>query len=206
MQDNGNNEVILGISINGIMVIYPNTQATQFYRWKDISNVINHKKTFRIECQAEGEEPKQFIFNESRNAKYVWRLCIAQHTFYMQHQESRPLERSTNGYFDSDTNDSGDHAVSVNLDNRNMEGHTRWTSYNDLSTSPYPVVSVSSTDINNLRALLPSYRPAPDYETAVQMKYNNGGNPPQPYYANQSTIVGADISCLLGNVVNRNRY
>lgn len=104
------------------MVIYPNTQTTQFYRylfrknilhaelativeiyicfrWKDISNVINHKKTFRIECQAEGEEPKQFIFTESRNAKYVWRLCIAQHTFYMQHQESRPMERSTNGYF-----------------------------------------------------------------------------------------------------------
>ncbi|KAG9433958.1 protein unc-79 isoform X9 [Apis mellifera carnica] len=203
-KDNGNNEVILGISINGIMIVYPNTQTTQFYRWKDISNVINHKKTFRIECQAEGEEPKQFIFTESRNAKYVWRLCIAQHTFYMQHQESRPIERSTNGYFDSDTNDSGDHAVSVNLDNRNTEGHTRWTSYNDLSTSPYPVVS--STDINNLRALLPSYRPAPDYETAVQMKYNNGGNPPQPYYANQSTIVGADISCLLGNVVNRSRY
>lgn len=61
--------------------------------------MINHKKTFRIECQAEGEEPKQFIFTESRNAKYVWRLCIAQHTFYMQHQESRPIERSTNGYF-----------------------------------------------------------------------------------------------------------
>lgn len=114
--------MILGISVNGIMVIYPNTQTTQFYRylfrknilhaelativeiyicfrWKDISNVINHKKTFRIECQAEGEEPKQFIFTESRNAKYVWRLCIAQHTFYMQHQESRPMERSTNGYF-----------------------------------------------------------------------------------------------------------
>lgn len=30
-QDNSNNKVILGISINGIMVAYPNTQ-TQFYR------------------------------------------------------------------------------------------------------------------------------------------------------------------------------
>lgn len=27
------------------------------------------------------------------------------------------------------------------------------------------------TDLNRLRALLPSYRPAPDYETAVQHKY-----------------------------------
>ncbi|XP_066587473.1 tyrosine-protein phosphatase non-receptor type 21 [Prorops nasuta] len=205
-KDNSNNEVILGISINGIMVGYSNTQTTQFYRWKDISNVINHKKTFRIECQSEGEDVKQFTFSESRSAKYVWRLCIAQHTFYMQYQESRPSERSTNGYFDSDTNDSGEQTVSMSLDNRIAEDHMRWTSYNDLSTSPYPVVSVSSTDINNLRALLPSYRPAPDYETAVQMKYNNSNNVPQPYYANQSTIIGQDISCLLGNVVNRSRY
>ncbi|KAL6441568.1 hypothetical protein ACFW04_003605 [Cataglyphis niger] len=203
-KDNSNNKVILGISINGIMVAYSNTQ-TQFYRWRDISNVINHKKTFRIECQLEGEEAKQFVFTESRNAKYIWRLCIAQHTFYMQYQEHRPLERS-NGYFDNDTNDSSEQTVSVNLDNRVADSHMRWTSYNDLSTSPYPVVSVSSTDLNNLRALLPSYRPAPDYETAIQMKYNNGGNAPQPYYANQSAIVGSDISCLLGNVVNRNRY
>lgn len=111
---------------------------------------------------------------------------------------------------DNDTNDSSEQAVSVNSDNfghRTSDTHTRWTSYNDLSIpSPCPIVSVSSTDINSLRALLPSYRPAPDYETAVQMKYNNGGNrnAPQPYYANQSAIVGSDISCLLG--VNRNRY
>lgn len=110
---------------------------------------------------------------------------------------------------DNDTNDSSEQTVSVNLDNHRVtDSHMRWTSYNDLSTSPYPVVSVSTTDINTLRALLPSYRPAPDYETAIhQMKYNNGGNaPPQPYYANQSAIVGSDISCLLSNVVNRNRY
>lgn len=106
---------------------------------------------------------------------------------------------------DNDTNDSSEQAVSVNSDNRTLDTHTRWTSYNDLSIpSPCPVVSVSSTDINSLRALLPSYRPAPDYETAIQMKYNNGGNAPQPYYANQSAIVSSDISCLLG--VNRNRY
>ncbi|XP_031785754.1 tyrosine-protein phosphatase non-receptor type 21 [Nasonia vitripennis] len=204
-KDETNNEVILGISINGIMVCSPSTQATQFYRWKDISNVINHKKTFRIECQTEVEYAKQFLFRESRSAKYMWRLCIAQHTFYMQHQQTQPPERHSNGYFDAETNDSSEQTPSVNLDTNGTEDYTRWTSYNDLSTSPCPVVSVSTTDINNLRALLPSYRPAPDYETAIQMKYNNGGNNSQPYYANQSTIVGADL-CLIGNVVNPNRY
>lgn len=122
-QDNSNNKVILGISINGIMVAYPNTQITQIYRlfyllryiynfrcikimlqyikinkfilyrWKDISNVINQKKTFRIEYKL--EEAKQFIFTESRDAKYIWRLCIAQHLFYIQYQERRPQERSS---------------------------------------------------------------------------------------------------------------
>ncbi|XP_071641566.1 tyrosine-protein phosphatase non-receptor type 14 [Temnothorax longispinosus] len=204
-KDNSNNKVILGISINGIMVAYPNTQATQCYRWKDINNVIKEKKTFIIEYKSEGA--KQFVFNESRDTKYIWRLCIAQHLFYIQYQERHPQERSS-GCCDNDTNDSSEQAVSVNSDNfghrTSDTPHTRWTSYNDLSIpSPCPVVSVSSSDINSLRALLPSYRPAPDYETAVQMKYN-GGNAPQPYYANQSAIVGSDISCLLG--VNRNRY
>ena len=82
----------------------------------------------------------------------------------------------------------------------------RWTSYSDLSTSPCPVVSVSSKDTSNLQALLPPYRPAPDYDTAMQMKYNNSGINSQPYYANQSTIIGADLSCLINNVTNRNRY
>lgn len=184
------------------------------------------------------EEAKQFVFTESRDAKYIWRLCIAQHLFYIQYQERRPQERSSGccvrklelhcctlkyvhtGFYtitnvnislqDNDTNDSSEQAISVHSDNlghRTSDTHTRWTSYNDLSIpSPCPVsvVSVSSTDINSLRALLPSYRPAPDYETAIQMKYNNGGNAPQPYYANQSAIVGSDISCLLN--VNRNRY
>lgn len=107
---------------------------------------------------------------------------------------------------DNDTNDPNEQAVSVNLDSQTADSqttdsHTPWTSYNDLSTSPYPIVSVSSTDINSLRALLPSYRPAPDYETAVQIKYNNGGNASQPYYANQSAIVGSDM-CLSSNIVN----
>lgn len=97
-KDDSNNEIVLGISINGIMIIYPPEQPTKFYTWKDISNVINHKKTFRIECQSDNNEAKQFLFNESRRAKYMWRLCIAQHTFYMKFQNTRPCERLTN-YF-----------------------------------------------------------------------------------------------------------
>lgn len=35
-------------------------------------------------------------------------------------------------------------------------------------------------DIETLRSLLPSYRPAPDYETAIQQKYRNSSGKYQP--------------------------
>lgn len=71
----------------------------QMNRWEDINNVINHKKTFRIECNTEIEFTKHFIFRDSRSAKYMWRLCIAQHTFYMQHQQlPQPPDRMANSY------------------------------------------------------------------------------------------------------------
>ncbi|XP_043468657.1 tyrosine-protein phosphatase non-receptor type 14 [Leptopilina heterotoma] len=199
-KDEGNNEIILGISINGIMVGSSTSQSAKFYRWSEISNVISHKKTFRIEWQVEGETPKQFTFGESRLAKYAWQLCITKHTF-AQRLNEQLNERVTNGNF----NETNEQIASLRLDHQ-PENHMRWTSYSDLSTSPCPVVSVSSKDTSNLQALLPPYRPAPDYDTAMQMKYNNGAINSQPYYANQSTIIGADLSCLINNVANRNRY
>lgn len=86
-------------------------------RWKDISNVINHKKAFKIECQSELEDAKQFMFTDSRSAKYMWRLCIAQHTFYMQHQEARPSERLTS-YFVSRCAFNASRTEFINVDFR----------------------------------------------------------------------------------------
>lgn len=34
-----------------------------------------------------------------------------------------------------------------------------------------------TNDLDHLRSLLPSYRPAPDYETAMQLKYRNSSGP-----------------------------
>ncbi|XP_012257243.1 tyrosine-protein phosphatase non-receptor type 14 [Athalia rosae] len=219
-KDDANNEIFLGISINGIIIGYSDVQLTSFYGWKDISNVINHKKTFRIECQSENEDSKQFQFNKARTAKYVWRLCIAQHTFYIQHQESNLANKMTNNQLEPDNIDLRDEITEVNVDNEpkgDCQAHFR--SCNDISSSPFPVVT-SSIDMNTLRALLPSYRPAPDYDTAVQRKYNTAPNGSHHFYANQpnvqssslahevcmSTIISPELSCLLGNAVNRSRY
>lgn len=50
---------------------------------------------------------------------------------------------------------------------QNLSQRAQSTSCLDLHTS---------SDIDNLRSLLPSYRPAPDYETAVQQKYRNSSS------------------------------
>lgn len=50
----------------------------------------------------------------------------------------------------------------VNNINPGVTQRAQSTSYLDLTSQP---------DADRLRALLPSYRPAPDYETAIQHKY-----------------------------------
>lgn len=60
-----------------------------------------------------------------------------------------------------DSMDDLDHTGAADW-NSESAGRAQSTSCLDLT---------AHTDINRLRALLPSYRPAPDYETAVQHKY-----------------------------------
>lgn len=47
------------------------------HRWKDITNVINHKRHFGMECQ-NPEESAQFQLADVESAKYVWRMCVHQ--------------------------------------------------------------------------------------------------------------------------------
>lgn len=76
-KDDHRNEAIMGVSLTGIVVGYENNSNFKFYQWKDISNVINHKRHFGIECQAP-EDNIQFEFADPESAKYVWKLCVLQ--------------------------------------------------------------------------------------------------------------------------------
>nr|XP_013189492.1 unnamed protein product [Amyelois transitella] len=80
-------EVTLAISITGIKVITDSPDTTRYYRWMDITNVINHKRTFSIECLQQAESAS-FILWSPEDGKDVWRMCVQQHTFYMQHQKA----------------------------------------------------------------------------------------------------------------------
>lgn len=59
----------------------------------DITNVINHKRTFSVECQQ--RESASFVLPSPEDGKYVWRMCVMQHTFYMRHQHSLSAAAAT---------------------------------------------------------------------------------------------------------------
>ncbi|KAJ9582474.1 hypothetical protein L9F63_003167, partial [Diploptera punctata] len=116
--------------------------------WKDITNVINHKRSFGIECQFP-EETLHYYFSDPESAKYVWRMCVHQQyifTFRMFfEQASEPNNR-------------------IALEICGFLSLMVWG------------VGGKNTGKQWLRALLPSYRPAPDYETAMQQKYRDSSS------------------------------
>lgn len=67
-----------------------------FFRWSDISNVINHKKDFIIETVI-GSEKVQFQFGDVESAKNAWRFCVLQHVFFRQYEMNTRNEKNDKG-------------------------------------------------------------------------------------------------------------
>ncbi|XP_066904101.1 tyrosine-protein phosphatase non-receptor type 21 isoform X3 [Halyomorpha halys] len=174
-KDDCGNEVVIGIALIGIYVMYDNNNHHQpkIYQWKDITNVINHKRHFGMELH-EQADPVQFQLPDIETAKYIWRMCVHQHTFFVQNESASSSEpgnttQAVRNLFSQLRNDDGQVASSHEeldrVDNVPVERlRAQSTSCLDLAHS-------SRNDIERLRAMLPSYRPAPDYETAIQQKY-----------------------------------
>ena len=70
--------------ILGIVVRKGNGQFPKFFKWNEITNLVNHKRYFGVECQSY-ESSVQFLLDEADSAKYVWKMCVLQHTFYKMH-------------------------------------------------------------------------------------------------------------------------
>lgn len=71
---------LLCFIVPGVVVFYDNPPSCRVFPWRDISNVINHKRQFLIECQ-NPEDNCQLEFGDPESAKYVWKLCILQVKF-----------------------------------------------------------------------------------------------------------------------------
>ncbi|KAK3926122.1 Tyrosine-protein phosphatase non-receptor type 21 [Frankliniella fusca] len=174
--DETGSNVIIGVSLTGVGVGYDNNQLSKFYKWKDITNVVNHKRYFVMECQVP-DRSVQFQFSDVESAKYVWRMCVYQHKFFMQHEPSEPGEvPAAHNLFTQSATELAESHEELDAGRAVTWGPT-WTS---VPTMPVRAQSTSCLDLatpqdmDRLRALLPSYRPAPDYETAVQQKYHSG--------------------------------
>lgn len=223
-------EVNLGTTISGIAVV---NDSFKFYPWRDISNVVNHKKTFNIECTV-SERSVGFSLPDAETGRYFWKLCVLQHTFFMKYEQNQIHSSHVNlSLFQNipeNLNDSRDNLL-IDQQGNNWRAsdqqisNSNWTNSEssvlasnltlaslqqsnqtglESSWSTVPVeysnrnsnwglapagsnaslnnraqssscLDLSNNNINQeseiRKALLPHYRPAPDYETALQQKY-----------------------------------
>lgn len=200
-----------------------------FFSWHEISNVVNHKRTFNIEC-TESDKSVGFNLCDTETGRYFWKLCVLQHTFYIKYEKNQnhslaegnfnlfqnlpvDLTESKDNLFveqsnlyasDSHISHTGnwqtDSVVSSNMSlaqsqqqikpqfnqthvmpdnfvgrnsnwglvgsNASLNNRAQSSSCLDLSNN-----NISNQDKERLKAFLPGYRSAPDYETAVQQKY-----------------------------------
>lgn len=170
-------EVTIAISLTGIRVLTETSETPHFYRWMDITNVINHKRTFSIECQKQTGSAS-FTLASPEDGKYVWWSCVQQHTFYMKHQAAlseAPRDEHRPKFQEHGLSDSREE-----LDAREVGSMSRLEPLSPAHRA-YSTSCLELADQHHLqhqppplpqnRALLPSYRPAPDYETAIQQKY-----------------------------------
>ncbi|XP_073955482.1 protein tyrosine phosphatase non-receptor pez [Choristoneura fumiferana] len=175
-------EVTIAVSLTGIRVLSEHSDTPHFYRWMDITIVINRKRTFSIECQR-ASESASFLLASPDDGKYVWRSCVLQHTFHIKHQQAlnAPLESHTNfqqevGLSDSREELDSREASSSRLEPLSPAHRAHSTSCLELREALPP----------RARVQLPQYRPAPDYETAVQQKYQQQRTEAQLRYQNHA--------------------
>ncbi|XP_058058143.1 tyrosine-protein phosphatase non-receptor type 14 [Anopheles bellator] len=78
-------EVTLGISVSGIIVA---SEENRFYPWRDITNVVNHKRVFNIECTV-ARESSGFTVADVATGRYIWKLCALQHRFFVTYEQNQ---------------------------------------------------------------------------------------------------------------------
>ncbi|XP_025414894.1 tyrosine-protein phosphatase non-receptor type 21 [Sipha flava] len=186
-KDDNSAEVTLAVSLRGVTIQNQN-RSTTFYPWEDIANVINHKRYFSIEGQHENFI--QFQFNDVETAKYVWNMCVLQHMFYGLHEKidqtgdnkADIMRKNLESHIDNNIESSREELDAVDATESGMIRSS--FPFNGVRAQSTSCLDLSSSQISEKARLekighksiskLPSYRLAPDYETAVQRKYSQG--------------------------------
>uniref|UniRef100_A0A1B0D257 protein-tyrosine-phosphatase n=1 Tax=Phlebotomus papatasi TaxID=29031 RepID=A0A1B0D257_PHLPP len=93
-KDDSGHEVFLVLYVWGITVSGAN--QTKVYRWRDITNVVNLKRNFNIECTVP-ENSVGFTMPDGEMGRYFWRLCVLQHLFYASNEKNMVAGGSQSG-------------------------------------------------------------------------------------------------------------
>ena len=98
-RDERGTEVLIGASLTGIVI--REGPSPHFYKWNDITNLVNHKRYFGIECQ-NYEHSVQFILDEPDSAKYVWKMCKSNiSSIKVERGETTSYDLAAFGLFDA---------------------------------------------------------------------------------------------------------
>ncbi|GBM39059.1 Tyrosine-protein phosphatase non-receptor type 14 [Araneus ventricosus] len=84
-KDSSGNAIILGVSLMGIYIWYLNNQPAVYFPWDQILNLVHHKRYFGIEHR-NSRKVLQSQLEDAHLAKYVWKTCIQQHSFYTKNE------------------------------------------------------------------------------------------------------------------------
>ncbi|XP_055640433.1 tyrosine-protein phosphatase non-receptor type 14 isoform X2 [Toxorhynchites rutilus septentrionalis] len=136
-KDENGADVTLGISVSGIIVA---SDANKFYPWRDIKNVLNHKKYFNIEC-SDPNENVRFTVSDSTTGSYIWRLCAMQHRFFARYEknQTQASQLNLNLFQNENLNDSRDDLLNETqyqmspLAMGQIMGSANWQSSNELA-------------------------------------------------------------------------
>ncbi|XP_058452379.1 tyrosine-protein phosphatase non-receptor type 21 isoform X2 [Malaya genurostris] len=171
-KDDNASDVTLGISVSGIIVA---SDTNKFYPWRDIKNVLNHKKYFNIEC-SDANENVRFTVSDSTTGSYIWRLCALQHRFFARYEknQTQASQLNLNLFQNENINDSRDDLLSESQYQisyaamGHLMGSANWQSNNELAASsnvwnnagstvgmmvesqPSPLAASSSTNVGSL--------------------------------------------------------
>lgn len=105
---------------------------------------MNHKRTFNIEC-TEPDKSVGFNLCDTETGRYFWKLCVLQHTFYIQYEKNQnhsPAE----GNFNLFQNLPDD--LTESKDNLFVEPSNLYASDSHISTGNWQTDSVVSSNMS----------------------------------------------------------
>lgn len=86
-KDDRGEDALFGVSIVGVVHKFPSSDKSVTFKWSSILNLSNQKRCIVVDhekSEAVSSRSSQFQMEDSDTAKYIWRLCILQHKFYMR--------------------------------------------------------------------------------------------------------------------------